>query len=300
MPKNLTFRVIANPTTRANALISGDVDIAYVNGPDEQRIEADKRFIHKTTYTLTSDAILFNHLAGHPTADDAVRQAVMTVIDQNAWNQAAHNGQGVLTPTFVSPGGDCFDPDASKLLPTTSIGAAQKVLENAGWSLVSGKLMKDGKPLVIRITSFSATGAGPEYLAAQLAQLGVTPVLEVGDVSALTAKLANGDFDIATSTQNALTDNPAWAFQTYYGPPPPQGTNWGRTPNRPDMDQTLAAAISTSGTERCSQWRVLQEALLKNHDYLPVGAARYDWFSPNFEFTATATLFEPYSLRRVK
>lgn len=297
-PDTLIFKVLANDTTAANLLLTGGLDLGVEVGQEVPRLVAASSLSLVKTHSTTVYPIFFNHLAGHPTATDAIRQAIMTVIDQKAWNQAAYGGRGLISPTFIPVGGDCFDAATSKLLPTPSVQAAQSVLRDAGWTLTNGKLMKDGKPLTLSLIAWSVTGAGPEYLLNQLQQMGADASLQTLDVSPFVTDLRAGTFDVAATSSSASTGNPSWLVTALLGTFPPAGSNFSRIQNA-TAEAAYQSAISSSGKARCENWAIVQEALLKAHDYMPTASIEVDYFAKHgVRFVPYSDFVELYSLRK--
>ena len=74
MPDTVVVRIVENPSTAANLLLTGDVNAATVIGPDAQRLQQEGLFFTETAALIGE--MWFNHAEGRPTADPAVRMAL--------------------------------------------------------------------------------------------------------------------------------------------------------------------------------------------------------------------------------
>ena len=88
------MRIIPNESTAANLLLSGEVDIATIAGADRQRVENEGYFV--TEQRAIVGEFFFNHMEGLPTADVAVRQALMGAVDLQELMSVQTAGNGAL------------------------------------------------------------------------------------------------------------------------------------------------------------------------------------------------------------
>jgi peptide/nickel transport system substrate-binding protein len=281
IPEKLIFKVVENDSTAANLLITGGLDIAQVNGPDVARLLANKSLNHKQVTSFGTTWLMFNQTPGHPTADDTIRQALMTAVDPKAWNQAANQGRGTVSPSIIQPGGDCFDPSTASLLPTPSVDKAKALLQSAGYAVGGdGKLVKDGKPLKIRLIGTpSFFGAGTEYVAEQWNKVGITVDLADSDFATWLASLRTfNNFDVSAYPTVGNLPNPSNYMAILTGRVPPAGNNLARNLD-PAVDKEYAAALASEGAERCLHYSNVQKLLLQHHDVLPLAAPILYWFS---------------------
>src|SRR5262249_47791611 len=156
----VVVKVVTNETTAANLLLTGGLDIAKIGGADLNRLLSDSSVRSKSATGYYNYYMVFNQDPSRPTSDVTVRKALVSAIDQNAYNQAGNQGRGELSPSFLMPKADCFDPKTADLLPKNpGPDAARQVLLAAGYTAgPDGKLQKDGKPLVIEFTSSTVPG----------------------------------------------------------------------------------------------------------------------------------------------
>jgi peptide/nickel transport system substrate-binding protein len=93
LPAEITMRVVANDTTRANLVDTGQVDISSLLGRDAERLKGKGDPIMGPA--ALSTALLFNQAPGLPGADKNLRTAFAHAVDASAYAKAATYGLGV-------------------------------------------------------------------------------------------------------------------------------------------------------------------------------------------------------------
>ena len=78
MPAKVVLKVVTNETTAANELLTGEVNIATVTGPDRTRLEKAKLF--KRVVAAEPGEIWFNEKKGHPTSNVTVRKGIIQAL----------------------------------------------------------------------------------------------------------------------------------------------------------------------------------------------------------------------------
>ena len=296
VPSEVDFKVITNETTAANLVLTGGIDFATISGPDNVRLQAEKKVSHRPALVFNPWYLMPNEAAGRVTTDPQVRKAIFQTVDQKGWNQAALGGFGVTSPGILTGKANCF-ADASKLIPVVSISAARATLQAAGYiGGSSGPLSKDGKALSIEVTATTGEGSGGEYLVSQLTQAGFTAKLNNLDTLAYSKAFQSGNFDLLVGLFGNTLPNPGSDMNWFRGSPPPKGQNVQNL-----SDQVLADGIQKALTapeaERCSDWKVVQERFLSQYHLLPIAAPAAQWYSqPGWSFTAVSSLLDTRSL----
>lgn len=280
LPKQITFKVVADETTAANLLLTGGLNVGQISGPDESRAAADKKLTHFTKNGPLTFPLQFMEDAGHPTADPVVRHAIMAAINRTQWNKVVYNGEGVTSPSFLAPGSLCYDASVKKYLPANpGVAAAQAILKAGGWTLSNGKFQKNGQPLTIDFpATTTSVGNGPEYIDSALESAGFTVNFEQLDFNSWLKRLLAGTFDIAVTTNSSVTPAPSIGVAQIIGPHYPAGYNWGDVQNPAALSE-WALAKTTFGTTRCTHWSNVQKDLLQHYDFLPLAAPVSDWFA---------------------
>lgn len=298
-PQKLVYKVVPNETTAANLLLTGGVDVAQILGADVKRLRSDKSLNYNIVRPFYRYPLIMNEAPGHPTADEAVRQAMMTAVEPSAWNQTANGGFG-QTGTSVFPSDwDCYDPTTAKLVPQQpSPQKAQSILMAAGYTLGSaGKLQKDGKLLSVIVVAANTQGSGPDYLSSQFEKAGIATVLRVTEYNTNAIAVRSGNYDVTVLTPGGVSPSPAQSIGLLSGPLPPKGTNYAFIID-PVLDQGVAAAVAAAGSERCQRWRDVQQRFLQRHELLPMAAPDITAFARQIDLQQGSGFIEPSSLRR--
>jgi peptide/nickel transport system substrate-binding protein len=292
----VTYKVINNETTAANALLTGATDITVVTGQDVNRLLADPTITHFEQPTWALHMLALNEGPGKGGTNQTVRQALITAIDPNAWMQAAQGGHGRLSTSFITKDTNCFDTNTAKLAPKPSVEAARKVLTDAGWTFANGKLSKDGQPLKFTFTGGLLFNAGPEYVVNQWSQMGADVTLVNPDYTTFALGITLGKYEVSIITTSTPGPFMSPVAKRISGPTPPTGTNYTWSQD-PVLNSEGGLAASTVGQESCKHWATFQEQIWKNWHLLPLAAPYTENFSRSIDMTLGVT---PIMLRRVK
>jgi peptide/nickel transport system substrate-binding protein len=298
IPATITFNEVTNQTTAANLVLSGGLDAGTVTGPDVNRLLTDPNVQNQRVQLYLANPLVFNQLPNHPTADPAVREALITAIDPKAVLAAVGGPRyGINSTSFVTPAAQCFDPSTARLLPHPDLASAKRILTNAGYTVVDGKMTRNGTPLAITYAQGHDFDPVPDYLVKQWTDLGVTVTSNVTDTSTwISTSLLPGSYDATILQVNGTAPLPGKLASRLSGPP--QVPNFARIVD-PTLDSEYAAAESSTGAESCRHWASFQEELLKNHDDLPLVAQTSYWFSRGGVDLAQAATGLPFLLRAV-
>lgn len=199
--RQITVKVIPDPTTRAVAFETGEVDLLYGN---EGLLPLDTfaRFSQNPAYrTQLSQPIetvmLALNSAKAPTNELAVREALNYAVNKKSLIDNALYGTQQVADTLFAPS-----------VPYANIGLkprqydpqqAKTLLENAGWKLPAGKDIREkmGQPLRIEL-SFIGTDAlsksMAEIIQADMRKIGVDVALIGEEESSIYARQRDGRF----------------------------------------------------------------------------------------------------------
>lgn len=271
-PDAVNVRIVPNVTTTANLLLSGEVNVGDVTGPDAERL----RDGFTTIDTIdTSGETWFNHAGGRPGADPAVRQALTTGTNMTELGNVATGGNAQPSRGFVTlqpnvcTGGDTVTGN----LPAFDAEAAKTLLDEAGWRAGSdGVRSKDGRALEISFV-YDAKGqdartAGAELLASQWEELGVKVDLKALPEAQLNELLfGTGAWDVAWA--NFTFNLPSQMVAFVSGPTPPDGANFPAIRNA-QYSADAARATGLVGRASCPVWAAAEASLLRGFDLVPM------------------------------
>ncbi|HEV7649776.1 MAG TPA: ABC transporter substrate-binding protein [Actinophytocola sp.] len=296
-PSAVHFKVVDNDTTAANLLLTGGLDIGRVGGTDVPRLKANKDLIYQPSNNVSLQVLVFNQGAKHATADPAVRQALMMVVNPKEYIKAAFNGLAVGSTNLIIPDRPCYDENVGKLLPDNDLDQARKVLENAGYTRgADGKFSKNGKPLTMELLGNLTFGNGPDYIASQFEALGVTTKLDKLDQGTYLDKLTHGTFDSAIHP--ALYASLAQSIAAFLGDPPPDGTNYANVTSAAAAQQYTAALAATSQDEQCGHLIEAESDFIRTSAMLPLASITFNWFGKQTTFGADGSYVKGWSIRR--
>ena len=301
-PSEVVVRIIENESTEANLLLSGEVNIASIAGADRQRVESEGYFV--TEQRSIAGEFFFNQMEGLPTADVAVRQALMGALDlqelmsvQTAGNGELATGLAELLPK-ACPG----DTVGAFLTAGADVEAAGQLLDEAGWVMGSdGVREKDGAPLTIRafyVTSIENSALSMELAMAQWQELGVDVQLQgVDEAQFSTIAFETRAWDVFLAALNL--DVPSVAVPFVSGPQPPDGVNFSAVAN-PEYDALVAEASALTGAEACEVWNAAEAELYAQMNILPFAATTAPFFGNGAEFALGRIGIIANSLRLVE
>ncbi|MFI5770470.1 ABC transporter substrate-binding protein [Streptomyces sp. NPDC051658] len=298
LPGKVVVKVVANESTATNLLMAGQINVALINGADQDRLDAAK--VKKRSLEALFGQLLFNQAAGRPTADLAVRKALVSVLDLEQLGNVATGGKGrpatgigEIAPT------PCSGDTVKGNLPAHDSAKAAAALTGAGWVKSGGTWTKDGKPLTVGLSY--ATNQGPQVGSAvelavqQWTSFGVKAKAEPKGSGSIVSTLAGGDWDIAWAPIGVTL--PDQLTQFYDGPPPPKGNNFGSIAN-PEYHRLTAQAAAEPGAAGCALWNAADAALVKNVDIVPIVSKANRYYGKGVTFEVDGSGIVPSTLRR--
>lgn len=184
--KNLTWKVISDPSTALIALEKGEID-AYVNvaNIDKQRVIDNDNLDYYERNALYIEYYEFN-CQKEPFDNPLVRQAVAYAIDQEGVLDGAMEGNGTIAENSICP--EAFGyTDKVKRYPH-DIEKAKELLAEAGYP--------DGFTCTI-VTVAGKRKKEAEIAQANLAEIGIQAEVQVVEWGTCYDLAAKGEFDIA-------------------------------------------------------------------------------------------------------
>ena len=266
LPEKVIFRVVPNETTATNLMLSGEANAALVMGPDKQRL--DSAGLMRTDLPLVVGQLTFNQADGRPTADQAVREALVQALDLEKLRLVIAGADGTAPKSLVtiSPN-PCRADLTDDFAREVDADAAAQALDDAGWEVGSdGIRAKDGQRLELGLLYASvqgdAGGAAAELVQATWKELGVDLSVRSADAPTVSETLfVSGDWDVSAVPVSVPLPNMLIPF--YAGPTPPNGTNFASIDNA-EYAAAVATASTKAGTEGCADWIDAERALLSS------------------------------------
>lgn len=276
--RQITVKVIPDPTTRAVAFETGDVDLLYGN---EGLLPLDTfaRFSQNPAYrTQLSQPIetvmLALNSAKAPTNELAVREALNYAVNKKSLIDNALYGTQQVADTLFAPS-----------VPYANIGLtprqydpqqAKTLLENAGWKLPAGKDIREKMGQSLRIElSFIGTDAlsksMAEIIQADMRKIGVDVALIGEEESSIYARQRDGRFGmIFNRTWGAPYDPHAFMSSMRVPSHADYQAQQGLT-DKPIIDKEIGEVLET--TDETTRQALYKDILTRLHNdavYLPI------------------------------
>jgi ABC-type transport system substrate-binding protein len=210
-----------------------------------------------------------------------IREAISTAIDPQKFNQAVYAGRGSLVTSIFRSDADCYDPKTKSLYPTPSMDKAKQILASDGWTIVNGKLSKNGQPMPrFRLLLTPLMNQGPDYILSVLQDLGMDVEFANLPGSGYGNAVLGSNFDLSIFRGTTILSDPGIQLVSFQGAPPPDGGNYGYTGYQdPDAQRFMNAGLQNLGTGGCKYFALYQELVLKKHYLFPLVAPNFDIFA---------------------
>jgi peptide/nickel transport system substrate-binding protein len=299
LPGTIVFKVIENPTTSDNLLLTGGLNIATVSGVDLHRAGSDTSLFRTTALLPGNDVLLFDQAPGLPGTDPLVRKALALLVDIKAYNKAVSFGADRAATTVYTPNMECYTPADGKFAAGYDTSQALKILQQDGYVKGSdGKLAKAGKPLSIRVIGYKAQNSGPEYLQAVFTQAGITATVTNTDLQTWVNAFQSNNWDVVDDPIGGPAPSPDNIALQLTGDPQPKGGNWMRA-NDAQYNTLVQKASSASPAQTCAYWRKAEITLFQHVDVKPLMSEVTYWFGAgNVKFSIyLGSLVDPFSIR---
>lgn len=187
------FRVIPEASTRAAALLAGEVQIIE-NVPSDLvgRLKEDSRIAVKTAPGTQPKWIEMN--VNKPPFDDVrVRQALNFALDKSLIIKEIYDNRAVALPGPLSPYNNYINKSLEPY--PYDLDKAKQLLGEAGWSDSNGDgiLEKDGKPLAITIDTLEEHRSLAEAVANLYQEVGIDASVRFWEFSVVRPQLLAGE-----------------------------------------------------------------------------------------------------------
>jgi peptide/nickel transport system substrate-binding protein len=258
LPDTVVIKVIANEATTANLVLSGQVNAARFTGPDSQRlVGAD--YLKRDILAPTGE-LWFNQKAGLPTADLAVRTALVQSVDLAQVRQVFTSGRGAAPTGLVLPAGSpCKDDTVTGNLPAFDAAAGKAALAGKKLTVVWGNSGNPGTQAAAELLQQQWQAAG-----AQITLKSATTT-QIGQIAA--GQLA---WDVALFPIGVTLPTQLVSFLS--GPTPPNGANFASFDNK-EYVAAVEQAQKLVGDKGCAQWAAAEKAVIQHLDLVPFASS---------------------------
>ncbi|WP_404474992.1 ABC transporter substrate-binding protein [Microbacterium aerolatum] len=290
LPDKLEISVVTDTSTRANLMLSGEVNAAAVEGPDQERIEAAG---HEFAGTINPiGQMLFNEREDRPTHDPLVREALILGFNHEDTAEVVSGGRPEeLTSWITDAPFTCYSEEPVWDRPASDPERAAELLDEAGWTEGSdGKRSKDGQPLDINFiydATSTAHSSAAELVAEDWDGLGITTNLIAMDGAGWSEYLYE-TFDYDTGWIQIGVGSPVTQDLFYGGAfPEDGGLNFMGVSDEEYNGFADQARAAADADEACGYWQEAEKTVVENfHTFLLTGTIRPTYMSgATFEIT---------------
>lgn len=214
--KEIKFVFLSDSTANGLAAQSGDVDISAAPSLANYAVyEADNNVKIVFVNSNNVSTLFLNSGNGGVLEDINVRKAVECLIDANAIRQVAQYGFGDLCNTIIAPQNPYYDADAGASDHTVNIEKAKEYLKAAGYE----------NGVTLRLRQGAGSSIVSDLIQEQLRLGGIEVEIVTADQATHFAALAQGDYDMYVSSQQAVyysealrcTDGLGWTYSDLMG-----------------------------------------------------------------------------------
>jgi len=276
--RQITVKVIPDPTTRAVAFETGDIDLLYGN---EGLLPLDTfaRFSQSPQYRTqlsqpVETVMLALNSSKAPTDDLAVREALNSAVNKKSLIDNALYGTQKVADTLFAPS-----------VPYANIGLkpreydpkqATTLLEQAGWNTVSGKAIreKNGQPLRVELAYIGTDALSKsmaEIIQADMRQVGVDVALVGEEESSIYARQRDGRFGMIFNRTWGAPYDPHAFMSSMRVPSHADYQAQRGLADKPVIDKEIGEVLSTRDEpQRQALYRDILTRLHNDAVYLPI------------------------------
>ena len=276
--QKITVKVIPDPTTRAVAFETGDIDLLYGNEgllplDTFARFSQDPQY-HTQLSAPAETVMLALNSAKAPTNELAVREALNHAVDKKSLiENALYNTQQVADTLFAPT------------VPYANIGLKPRLydpqqaitlLEKAGWTLPAGQTVreKNGQPLHIELAYIGTDALSKsmaEIIQADMRKIGVDVALIGEEESSIYARMRDGRFGMIFSRTWGAPYDPHAFMSSMRVPSHADYQAQLGLPDKAQIDKEIGDVLTTTDeTQRQSLYRDILTRLHNEAVYLPI------------------------------
>jgi peptide/nickel transport system substrate-binding protein len=264
--KNLTFRVIIEANSRAMAVESGDIDIAYkISAADAKRFaESDTVVLHRAL-GLNTCFLGFNCQKA-PFDNQKLRQAIFHAINREAAVSIGFGGAGEVAQTFFPSDIEGAAPDIG--LPEYNVEKAKQLLAEAGYP--------NGLEFTLICQAANENRRNmATFIQAQLAEVGITVKIDAVEQGVFTDTYVGGLHDTIILGWTDVSGEPAQILDNWDYRNESLFTTWGY--KNDTYSDYLKIAVGSVDKEVVNEnFRKCQEILHADVPAIPIVVAYLD------------------------
>jgi peptide/nickel transport system substrate-binding protein len=245
--KKITFRVAADPGTRANTVQNGDADIAVQLRPADQLNLEKSKTVKVYTFPATNMLTMFTmNTTVAPFSDPKVRAAIAYAVPYNQILSNVYQGRAILTKGLLDPGAPNYT-DKGLRNPTYDPAKAKQMLAAAGFpngvsfALTVSSTVPDVQDSAIQFQSYAA-------------KAGVKITIDQQPAASFSAGITSRKWNAFMWRDMAISSSPQYELGLFFkksATGAPAGTNssgWVNNQYLQDIDHGAALPDPTTPT----------------------------------------------------
>jgi len=238
--KNITFKVVPEPTNRLVELESGGADIAYdIAVTDVSRVEDNEKFEVGIKDAISITFLGFN-TKKKPFDDIRVRQAIRYALDTESIVQSVYKGLCSAATNPMNP--SCLYYDKSRKVSEYNIEKAKTLLKEAGYP--------DGFETSITTDERKERTDMATIIQNQLSQIGIKAQINIMEWGAYLSACYDGQQELYMGGWTTFTPEPSVSLTgTFSSTSMGSGGNMAFYAN-PKVDELLASGIATTDSSK--------------------------------------------------
>jgi peptide/nickel transport system substrate-binding protein len=197
----VVLRVLPDANSAVAQLRTGNTDVALIQPQQIPALKDSKVSVSSVEQPSFYYVTLLNN---KPPFDDVkVRQAFNYAVDKAGVIKAVVDGYASVATGIIAPSVEGYSADVAPY--PYDPAKAKAILKDDGWTLDNGKLVKDGKPLKVELTTSTGVLGGPQLaqiIQQQLSDMGVEASINMVDFRELWVGLFAGRYQASVEYLN--------------------------------------------------------------------------------------------------
>jgi peptide/nickel transport system substrate-binding protein len=250
---SITFVPIVSNTTAVSELLSGQLDVTDVAGTELGRVKGNRKFTLHNVFTQNEVEVAFN-TTSPPFDHVAVRRAVAQAINRTAVLNAAVQGIGKVSTSFLPPSDFGYDPGSAKYAPKLNLSAARAAIAAAH---ATG-------PYTLLTYAGGGLDVAAELIQGELAQVGMQVNVVTKTVADWFAQLQKGNYDLAMVSHGSFDPD---SLYRYFHSSQRGALNFVNA-NDPALDKVVLDGRVTSNLKRAEADYLTAQKIVDTNVYI--------------------------------
>lgn len=260
LPTSLTFKLIAENSSRTIALETGEIDLnLIVAAEDASRIESEDGVELVTSMSPKIEYVSMNQKV-EPFNNKLVRQAINYAIDRESLNAVATAGYGVVTDSVMNMQINGYTDDVTHYEYDPE--KAKELMAEAGYA--------DGFSTTI-VCSGNTRSTEAQIIQGNLQEIGINLEITTMESTTLLEQINNGDYEMFIMSYNNTTGDPDTSLYMLFNSTVPASSGNRSFTNIPEVDAALEQArLETDSDARNALYATVQDILTDEAVWVPL------------------------------